>query len=90
MDLSNLSVRTGGGQGGCVNPAAASSLHRCRHPPGPDQLENIGNPLPPAVTITTDKLRERIESNRAGWNNWANPARLGRVRFAPQAVSREW
>lgn len=58
--------------------------------PGPDQLEIIGTTPLPAAAITTDKLKERTVSIRAGWNNWANPARLGRVRSAPQAVSREW
>lgn len=67
-----------------------------RVPLGPGQLEIIGaNHLqppaapfaPPDGAITTAELAERTGTNRAAWNNWASPDRVGQLRHHPQAGS---
>jgi hypothetical protein len=56
-------------------------------PSGSDQQETAAaDSLPPAA-ITTAALADRTATNRAGWNNWASPDRVGRVRSHPQAGS---
>jgi len=42
-------------------------------------------PPPPAGALTTAELAERTGTNRAAWNNWARPDRIGEVRSHPQA-----
>ena len=63
--------------------------------PGPDRLEitaaslevlALDQPLM-AAAITTAELAARTGTNRAAWNNWASPDRVGQVRSHPQAGS---
>jgi hypothetical protein len=35
--------------------------------------------------LTTAELAEQTGTNRAAWNNWAKPERIGQVRRHPQA-----
>jgi hypothetical protein len=41
----------------------------------------------PTAAITTVELAEQTGTNRAGWNNWARPDRIGQVRQHPEAGS---
>jgi hypothetical protein len=44
-------------------------------------------PLLDADGVTTVELALRTGTNRAAWNNWAKPERIGQVRHHPQAGS---
>lgn len=59
-------------------------------PPPPDQgslIPQMAEPPSPDGAITTAELAERTGTNRAAWNNWAGPERVGQVRRHPQAGS---
>ncbi len=77
-------ARTGGG----LSPDQGSLIPLPGELPSPE----LGTPIPPAGElpslaggITTVELVERTGTNRAAWNNWASPDRIGQVRHHPQA-----
>ena len=96
MDLSDLTERVES-----LEAALAQLQRPAQKPaprqalPGPDRLEitaaslevlALDQPLM-AAAITTAELAARTGTNRAAWNNWASPDRVGQVRSHPQAGS---
>ena len=53
-------------------------------PPPPPAEAGLA-PLQEGEPITTAELAQRTRTNRASWNNWANPDRIGTVRSHAKA-----
>jgi hypothetical protein len=51
-------------------------------PPSPERVSAAPRT---GEALTTAELAERTGTNRAAWNNWASPERVGQVRSHPQA-----
>lgn len=66
-------------------PPAGDAPSPERVSPSPEALPQTGELLPPPDAITTLELAERTGTNRAAWNNWAHPGRVGQVRRHPTA-----
>jgi hypothetical protein len=74
---------------GALERSPKASPIRVMVDPLPEQvLSPKRTELPPLTgAVTTAELAEQTGTNRAAWNNWAKPERIGQVRHHPQAGS---